>query len=540
MIDKTSIEQLKSIIDIYEVISSYIELKKAGMNYIACCPFHDEKTPSFVVSPSRGYYKCYGCGAGGDSISFIMQKEHIDFYEAVEKLAYMYNFTLQYTTQKRDFSINDYLEKIASYFQSRLNKEILQYLEQRGIKSSIIEKFSIGYSGDSNELIDFILKEKMSLESLLEVGIIGKKNNKYYSKFNQRIMFPIFSPSGKVVGFGGRVLSGNIAKYINSQQSRIFNKSQLLYGYNFAKESIFKDKKIIIVEGYIDVIMLHQAGFNNAVATLGTALTQEHLPILSKGDVEILLCYDGDKAGIEAAFRASNMLASRSGGVIIFRDNKDPADMIKEGNIQELLSLLESPIPFIEFVISHIANKYDLKIPLQKQKALNEIKPFYNSLSLVLQDEYKDFVANSLKISPKLLNVESKDIDTSMLMLDKQKIVEDILLKSILEDNNLLEQMLEYLDINAFSNKDAFLAISDGDFENKELIGILLNDNIKPLDVKGFKEQLRIFIINSYKNKINIIKQNNRIDVNDKISIIKKIKKKLDILQKGTLVKLDS
>lgn len=540
MIDKTSIEQLKSIIDIYEVISSYIELKKAGMNYIACCPFHDEKTPSFVVSPSRGYYKCYGCGAGGDSISFIMQKEHIDFYEAVEKLAYMYNFTLQYTTQKRDFSINDYLEKIASYFQSKLNKEILQYLEQRGIKSSIIEKFSIGYSGDSNELIDFILKEKMSLESLLEVGIIGKKNNKYYSKFNQRIMFPIFSPSGKVVGFGGRVLSGNIAKYINSQQSRIFNKSQLLYGYNFAKESIFKDKKIIIVEGYIDVIMLHQAGFNNAVATLGTALTQEHLPILSKGDVEILLCYDGDKAGIEAAFRASNMLASRSGGVIIFRDNKDPADMIKEGNIQELLSLLESPIPFIEFVISHIANKYDLKIPLQKQKALNEIKPFYNSLSLVLQDEYKDFVANSLKISPKLLNVESKDIDTSMLMLDKQKIVEDILLKSILEDNNLLEQMLEYLDINAFSNKDAFLAISDGDFENKELIGILLNDNIKPLDVKGFKEQLRIFIINSYKNKINIIKQNNRIDVNDKISIIKKIKKKLDILQKGTLVKLDS
>lgn len=540
MIDKTSIEQLKSIINIYEVISSYIELKKAGMNYIACCPFHDEKTPSFVVSPSRGYYKCYGCGAGGDSISFIMQKEHIDFYEAVEKLAYMYNFTLQYTTQKRDFSINDYLEKIASYFQSKLNKEILQYLEQRGIKSSIIEKFSIGYSGDSNELIDFILKEKMSLESLLEVGIIGKKNNKYYSKFNQRIMFPIFSPSGKVVGFGGRVLSGNIAKYINSQQSRIFNKSQLLYGYNFAKESIFKDKKIIIVEGYIDVIMLHQAGFNNAVATLGTALTQEHLPILSKGDVEILLCYDGDKAGIEAAFRASNMLASRSGGVIIFRDNKDPADMIKEGNIQELLSLLESPIPFIEFVISHIANKYDLKIPLQKQKALNEIKPFYNSLSLVLQDEYKDFVANSLKISPKLLNVESKDIDTSMLMLDKQKIVEDILLKSILEDNNLLEQMLEYLDINAFSNKDAFIAISDGDFENKELIGILLNDNIKPLDVKGFKEQLRIFIINSYKNKINIIKQNNRIDVNDKISIIKKIKKKLDILQKGTLVKLDS
>lgn len=540
MIDKTSIEQLKSIIDIYEVISSYIELKKAGMNYIACCPFHDEKTPSFVVSPSRGYYKCYGCGAGGDSISFIMQKEHIDFYEAVEKLAYMYNFTLQYTTQKRDFSINDYLEKIASYFQSKLNKEILQYLEQRGIKSSIIEKFSIGYSGDSNELIDFILKEKMSLESLLEVGIIGKKNNKYYSKFNQRIMFPIFSPSGKVVGFGGRVLSGNIAKYINSQQSRIFNKSQLLYGYNFAKESIFKDKKIIIVEGYIDVIMLHQAGFNNAVATLGTALTQEHLPILSKGDVEILLCYDGDKAGIEAAFRASNMLASRSGGVIIFRDNKDPADMIKEGNIQELLSLLESPIPFIEFVISHIANKYDLKIPLQKQKALNEIKPFYNSLSLVLQDEYKDFVANSLKISPKLLNVESKDIDTSMLMLDKQKIVEDILLKSILEDNNLLEQMLEYLDINAFSNKDAFIAISDGDFENKELIGILLNDNIKPLDVKGFKEQLRIFIINSYKNKINIIKQNNRIDVNDKISIIKKIKRKLDILQKGTLVKLDS
>lgn len=540
MIDKTSIEQLKGIVDIYEVVSGYIELKRAGMNYIACCPFHDEKTPSFVVSPSRGYYKCYGCGAGGDSISFIMQKEHIDFYEAVEKLAYMYNFTLQYTTQKRDSSINDYLEKIVRYFQSKLNKEVLQYLEQRGIKNSIIEKFAIGYSGDSNDFVDFILKEKMPLESLLEVGIIGKKNNKYYAKFNQRIMFPIFSPSGKVVGFGGRVLSGNIAKYINSQQSRIFNKSQLLYGYNFAKDSIFKDKKIIIVEGYIDVIMLHQAGFNNAVATLGTALTREHLPILSKGDVEILLCYDGDKAGIEAAFRASNMLASRSGGVIIFRDNKDPADMIKEGNIQELLSLLESPIPFIEFVVSHIANKYDLNIPLQKQKALSEIKPFYDNLSLVLQDEYRDFVTNSLKISPKLLNVESKNIDASTLMIDKQKIVEEVLLKSILENNDLLEQMLEYLDIKAFSNREAFIAISNGDFENKELIGILLNDNIKPLDVKEFKEQLRIFIINAYKNKINTIKQNKHLDVNDKISIIKEIQKKLDILQKGTLVKLDS
>lgn len=540
MIDKASIEQLKGIVDIYEVISSYIELRKTGMNYIACCPFHEEKTPSFVVSPNRGYYKCYGCGAGGDSITFIMEKEHIEFYEAVEKLAYMYNFTLQYTREKRDSSINDYLLKIASYFQSKLNKEILEYLDKRGIKSSIIEKFSIGYSGDNKEFIDFIFKEKMPLESLLEVGIIGKKDNRYYAKFNQRIMFPIFSPSGKVVGFGGRILSGDIAKYINSSQSKIFNKSQLLYGYNFAKDSIFKEKKIIVTEGYIDVVMLHQAGFSNAVATLGTALTREHLPLLQRGDAEILLCYDGDKAGVEAAFRASNLLANKSGGVIIFRDNKDPADMIKEGNIAELLALLESPIPFIEFVISHIINKYDLKAPLQKQKALNEITPFFQNLSLVLQEEYKDFIANSLQISPYLLESKSIDVQPSMLMLDTQKSVEEILLKSILEDNNLLEIMLEYLDIKSFSNnKEAFEAISKGDLKHKDLIGILLNDNIKPLGINDFKEQLRIFIINAYTKKINIIKQDRSIAMSDKIALVKEVQSKLNLLKSGVLVKLD-
>ena len=334
MIEQNSIEQLKQIIDIVDVISNYVELRRAGANYVANCPFHNEKTPSFVVSPAKGYFKCYGCGVGGDSINFLMQKENIEFYEAVEKLASMYNFTLSYTNTKhnKDSSIENLLEQICKYYQKQLNsnQSILKYLDDRGISSQSIEKFSLGYSGESNDFINFLNQNKIPFDKLLEIGMIGKGNYGYFAKFNSRIMFPIFSASNKIIGFGGRVLSGNIAKYINSSQSKIFNKSRILYGYNLAKESIFRDKKVIITEGYIDVIMLSQAGFGNSVATLGTALTKEHIPLLSKSDADILLCYDGDSAGVNAAFKAALLLSHKSGGVVLFKDNKDPADMVLE------------------------------------------------------------------------------------------------------------------------------------------------------------------------------------------------------------------
>lgn len=538
MISQESIEQLKQRADIYEIVSQYLELKRAGANYITHCPFHNENSASFIVNPQKNIFKCFGCGEAGDSISFIMKIENVNYPEAVEKLAYLCNFTLTYErTSDRDSTIFKHLENIASYYQSKIDKNILSYLQNRNINDESIKRFKLGFSGSSADFVAFLSKNKMPFDKLLEVGVIGQRDRQYYAKFNNRIMFPIFDINGKVLGFGGRILGNeNTAKYINSQQSKIFNKSRLLYGYNFAKESVFKERKIIVVEGYIDVIMLHQAGFKNAVATLGTALTKEHLPLLSRGEVDILLCYDGDNAGLNAAFKASMILAEKSGGVVIFKDGKDPADMVKDNRIDELKSLFSEPVAFIEFVLRNIASRFDLKNPLQKEKALKEILAFMRNLSPILRDSYKDFVANLLQIPPHLLRFRS---DEKIQNIDIKRNIdaEDILLKSILEDSSLLDFALDYLSDDIFVKKEAFLALKSGDVNHKDLLGIAIDSNIKALKYADFKEQMRLFLINSYQKLLQQLKHDN--SVSDKITLAFIINQKVNLLKNGSLVRYE-
>ncbi|MGX2983234.1 DNA primase [Helicobacter sp. 23-1045] len=549
MIERESIEQLKQRADIYEIVSHYVELRRTGANYTACCPFHNEKTPSFVVNPQRNIFKCFGCGEGGDCISFIMKIENLTYAEAVEKLAYLCNFTLTYTDKKPlDFGVNDSLSKIVSYYQNllRQNSNILQYLRDRGISDESIAKFKLGFSGVGADFVAFLKRNQMPFDKLVEIGVIGRDSsnaNRFFARFSGRIMFPIYATNGKAVGFGGRILSGEGAKYINSQQSKIFNKSRLLYGYNLAREGIFKKHQIIITEGYIDVIMLHQAGFTNAVATLGTALTQTHIPLISRGEVDILLCYDGDNAGINAAFKASLLLANKNGGVVIFENGKDPADMVVEGKIADLEKLFSAPIPFIKFVIQTIANRFDLGNPLQKERALNEILDFMKNLSPLLRDEYKDFVANTLQISPRLLNVRknSKSSNTPNPNATNNRFAnpsnaEEILLKSILEDNALLEVALEYLSEGIFTRKEAFLALKRGELEHKDLLGIAIDEHIKALNYADFKEQMRLFLINAYAKMLEKVKTS---DLSDKINRAFAINGKINLLKKGTLVRYE-
>lgn len=561
IIERESIEQLRQRADIYEIVSYYVELRRSGANYTACCPFHDEKTASFVVNPQRNRFKCFGCGEGGDSVSFIMKIENLPYAEAVEKLAYLCNFTLTYTDKKpRDFGLDESLTKIVSYYQNllRQNPNILQYLRNRGISDESIARFKLGFSGVGADFIAFLTRNQMPLDKLLEVGVIGRdsaKTNHFFARFSGRIMFPIYSTNGKPVGFGGRILGNEkTAKYINSQQSKIFNKSRLLYGYNLAREAIFKQKQIIITEGYIDVVMLHQAGFSNAVATLGTALTQSHLPLVSRGEVEILLCYDGDNAGINAAFKASMILADKSGGVVIFENGKDPADMVAEGKIDEIKMLFDKPIPFIKFVIQTIANRFDLGDPLQKEKALNEIASFMKNLSPVLRNEYMDFAANAIQIAPHLLmldsrqSVESSDSrgDSKLATKNVRNIAnskaqnanaEEILLKSILEDNSLLDLALEYLNEGIFTHKEAFLALKHGELEHKDLLGIAIDEHIKALNYADFKEQMRLFLINAYAKMLEKVKKHS--DSSDKINRIFAINGKINLLKNGTLVRYE-
>lgn len=552
-IEKESIEQLQQRADIYEVVSQYVELRRSGANFVARCPFHNENTPSFIVNPQRNIFKCFGCGEGGDSIGFLMKIENLNYAEAVEKLAYICNFTLTYTNKRIDTSISDDLAKIVGYYQNKLNANILQYLHNRGINDESIKRFALGYSGEGAEFMTFLRSQKIPLDKLLEVGVIGRDKGREYARFSNRIMFPIFAPNGKAVGFGGRIISGDkFAKYINSPQSKIFNKSRLLYGYNIAKDSIFKQKQIIITEGYIDVVMLHQAGFTNAVATLGTALTPFHLPLVSRGEVDILLCYDGDSAGINAAFKASLLLANKSGGVVIFEGGKDPADMVSEGKIEDLRRIFKVPIPFIKFVIQTIANRFDLRNPLQKERALNEILSFMKNLSPVLRDEYKGFASSALQIAPHLLgnfsakvtnnskqkNAKNKNNPKNLPTFNSTNSAEAILLKSILEDNSLLEIALEYLSEGIFTQKEAFLALKSGDLGHKDLLGIAIDEHIKALNYADFREQMRLFIINAYSKMLEQIKRNGG-DSSDKIKSALTINAKINLLKKGTLVRYE-
>ena len=366
MISKQSIENLKNHIDIVEVISSYLPLKKNGANFKACCPFHGEKTPSFVVSPQKQIYHCFGCHAGGDALKFVMEFEKLSYVEAIEKLAFILNFSLEYEqkeqTSKFDSKI---LDEINHFFKQNFekNETTKNYLKDRGVFESLIEKFEIGYAPSSKELINYIKNNFLNISDAKDFGVVEMGENGYYSRFVDRIIFPIFSQNNKIVGFGGRTLGSHQAKYINSPQTILFNKSKLLYGYNLAKTQIYKQNEIIVTEGYLDVIMLHQAGFSNAVATLGTALTIEHLPLLKKGEPKVVLAYDGDNAGIAAALKASILLSQHNifGGVVIFDNGLDPADMVKNNQINELEKLFANPTPFSNFVIAQIAQKSNLR-----------------------------------------------------------------------------------------------------------------------------------------------------------------------------------
>ncbi|NQY93645.1 MAG: DNA primase, partial [Campylobacteraceae bacterium] len=376
MITKSSIENLQNNLDVVDVISQFLEIKKAGANFKACCPFHGEKTPSFVISPSKQIYHCFGCGVGGDSIKFVMEYEKLNYPEALEKLASMVNVQLEYDNKNEKRQDIKVLESVNQFYQKLFvsNNTAKQYILNRGISEFSIEKFEIGYAPTSGDTINYLKSNFLNLADAKDLGVIDTGTNGLYSRFIERITFPIYALNGKIVGFGGRTITGHNAKYVNSPQTKVFNKSRLLYGYNLAKEKIYKNNQIIITEGYLDVIMLHQAGFDNAVATLGTALTADHLPILKRGEPQVIVAYDGDKAGLNAAYKASIMLSHSEfeGGVVIFGEGKDPADMVKEGKVEELNTMFNNSQNFIPFVIDSIVNKYDLTEPLNKQKALKE------------------------------------------------------------------------------------------------------------------------------------------------------------------------
>lgn len=549
MITQASIEALKSVIDIVDIVGSYVDLRKSGSNFSACCPFHDEKTPSFMVNGSKGLYHCYGCGVGGDAIKFVMEYEKLNFIEAVEKIADLCNFTLEY--EKNNISKKDdskLLESVARFYQRRLVElsEYKNYLFKRGVSEFSIEKFGLGFCGPSFETLKFADQAGLDKKKLVELGVLGEDNTRMYVRFAERLMFPIHSPTGKVVGFGGRTIKDNPPKYLNSPQTYQFNKSKLLYGYHIAKEHIYKYGQIIITEGYLDVIMLHQAGFNTAVATLGTALTHDHLPLLNKGDPKIILSYDGDNAGIKSALRASMMLAkeSKAGGVVIFEGGADPADMVFAKKTDELERLFSDPIPFAPFVFRQIALKYNLSDPLQKEAALKESSEFLHTLSPLLQEEYRNFVADVLKIPLNLIvprykgsgKAYPKSIPVTLNKSNMYDRLESLIIKYILEDRSLLDIAVEYIDERAFRyRKREFLALCRGDFNDEGLIGIDIDDELF-LKEGGFKAEILMLILKYNQMQLEKVTSDTTLNFEEKSFKIRQIKNNIIRLRRGELI----
>ncbi|MDD3500153.1 MAG: DNA primase [Sulfurovum sp.] len=548
MIDNASIESLKNSIDIVDVIGNYIELKKAGANYKANCPFHGEKTPSFVVSPSKQIYHCFGCGAGGDTIKFVMEIEKLSYPEAIEKLASMYNFSLRYTKGSSDYSdAKRVLEAVQTWYVKNLdqNPTAQTYLADRGISAASIEKFGIGYVPSGGQVMQFLQRTMLPKPQAAEAGVIAQgERGEYYARLVERITFPIYSPAASIVGFGGRTITNHPAKYINSPQTKLFNKSRLLYGYHLAKESIYSKKELIVCEGYLDVIMFHQAGFDTAVATLGTALTAEHLPLLRKGDPKVILAYDGDNAGVAAALKASMMLshAGFDGGVVLFPDGQDPADLIAKDQSEAVARLLRTSKPLIPFVIEKTIESYDLSNPRAKEAAFAHIKQFLDGLSPIIKDAYIPLAATQLGISAALFGKQTQP-SRAKESFSQNKEDQDVLdiLKTLVEEPHSLEIVLDMVDLKMFGRYAGYFELLvKGELNHPFLVGLKIKDDVYVLDEEKLMFSLRKILVRFYDTELKRIVADQNIPFAKKSFLIRKIK--TDIiprLKRGELVAYD-
>ena len=543
MITQDSIEALKARLDVVDVVGSYVELKKAGANYKAPCPFHEEKTASFVVSPAKQIYHCFGCGSGGDSIKFTMEYEKLNYPEALEKLADTYNFTLSYTDNKHNKPRSQVMDKLNEYYQNLLSshQSATAYIKERGIFESSVEKFGIGYAPDSNSTINYIQKQMFTMSEAIDMGVVGHDGGRYFARFIERITFPIHSANGSIVGFGGRTITGHQAKYVNSPETNFFNKSRLLYAYHHAKQSLHKSKEIIITEGYLDVIMLHQAGFTNAVATLGTALTQEHLPLLRKGEPKVIMAYDGDKAGRVAALKASRLLSAGGfdGGVVIFGGGLDPADMVHTGRTNELAEMFRSPKPFIEFVLDELMSLYDMHDPKAREACLSEGIGYLKTLSPLLQEEYKSYLASRLGVSPSFVrltqNVNNQAPSQILQNSSQHKDMWELsIIKTVMEYPQMIDQILDVLDpsLLQFHQNELSLALA-GNFDAPTLMAISVDESIKALQSsEALQAELTPFLIRHHERELKKIQMQQNMDYERKSFEIKRLRGKIAKLKR--------
>ena len=402
---------------IEDVVGQYVNLKRSGANLFGLCPFHGEKTPSFSVAPDKGIYYCFGCHKGGGVINFQMEIEGLSYGDAVRALAKRAGmevpedpqFQSRYKQQERLWALS---KEAARYFHSKLyaqeGAEGLSYAQKRGMPRSTLTKFGIGFAPNSwNGMVDAMKAKGYTDQELKDAGLVSEKNGRIYDRFRNRLMFPIIDVRGNVIGFGGRVMDDSTPKYLNSPETIIFNKRKNLFALNLAKKS--KLGYLILVEGYMDAVALHQYGFDCAVASLGTSLTQEHAVLLSRYTEQVVLIYDGDEAGQNATRRAIPMLEAAGIQVKVLRmhDAKDPDEYLKKYGADKFKVLLEEASNRVEYQLGAIARKYHLNDDEERIQFLREAADLVASLPSPVQREvYGGRAAETAKVTPEAMKLE--------------------------------------------------------------------------------------------------------------------------------------
>lgn len=393
--DREFVEQVRHQVDLVEVVSEHASLRKQGANLVGLCPFHDERTPSFTVSPERQLYYCFGCGAGGDVFSFLMNAEGLEFTECLEVLARRAGLEMpgpggdDRRVRERQELFN-VLDLACKYFQAvlkktRFGRKVAAYLEERGIEPEMADRFELGCSQPVwDGLMKALSGKGISREAMLKAGLIApSRRGGHYDRFRGRLMFPIWDPQGRVVAFGGRLMEGEGAKYINSPETPVFTKGTVWYGLHLARPGIRRADRALVVEGYTDVIACHASGYDNAVASMGTALSREQAWVLARLTGRIIIAYDADQAGQEATLRGLDMFNETGSDVrvAVLPGGRDPDDVLREEGQEAFGELLESAVPLFDYRLNLSLSRHDVESVGGKVSAVREIAPALLSMS---------------------------------------------------------------------------------------------------------------------------------------------------------------
>lgn len=534
VINDNVLDEIRDRADIVDLIGEYVDLKRSGSNYMGLCPFHSEKTPSFSVSPSKSIFKCFGCGVGGDVITFIMKRENLNFPEAVEFLAEKYNVRLsEYKDENKEARdkrnrLYDINREAAMHFLNNLSSspKAQKYLKDRGLSDKTIRAYGLGYSKDSwTDLYDHLTKLGYKEEELLNLNLISKsKNGNYIDRFRDRVMFPIINRNNKVIAFGARGFGDAKPKYLNSRETPIFHKGSNLFNMNvISRES--SRQRIILVEGYMDVISLYNSGINYSIASLGTSLTEDQAAIIKKMAKDIYICYDSDKAGINATSRAIDIFLSKSckPKIIELEGGLDPDDFIKKYGMEGFENKIKSAISYIDFKIKILRENFNLeeaeglsnftlesakilssiKNPIERDIFVKEFSKKYN-ISYKAIENYINYLNRNKIKSEKKEKFKLKK-NTNVVKSTKTRAQEELLSYSLL-DNDIYNYIKNKTQVFYFTN-----AMTRASFEE---IPKMFEEEMEVSEFLNLLEKNRLIDSNFKENILGIIKN---IHVNEKI-----------------------